>query len=610
MRTAPAAGYEPKMLQLLVLAIAGFLLVACGGGDDVATVPVELVAWTAEADVDAAGLLLTPATSLRGASRYAVVVISGLRDRRGRSFTASPQFAALRGGNTAGAGGPFALYSDDPEAADNPYPDARLVRPDGAIRVPDAFVLRGLPDAPAAATARSILRSGADLLETLNGFSTTAPIRIALSEAADLASATPESIVWFERTDGADDLGGLLRFTDAMGIERSDIAVAFTFPTQVIEDDLLAVRALLRERAGRSEELVRLVDDDPEDDLPLGVFGRADAEFGEFLAAAPAVDRVVAGVVTSPDFRGADGIWVGSRFSGEAPAPEQELDFLLTLPASGAPPYPVVLLQHGFGGGNEIVLDLGPRLAAEGLATIGIDAVQHGRRGNPLNLLRARPFAARDIIRQTIADQMAVLRAIEAGIDIDGDGEADLDAERMSYLGISLGGLLGATLVAVEDILPTAVLNVAGGRVAFLGQAEGLRDLVQGELAAEVGLSRDDPLFSAYIRRVLESGQHAVDPVDGLNYARRWFLDPFLRSRRSNVLLQEGIGDLLVSNESTEALAAAGGLVADTPMRDAAGVSGLWRFDHPGGHGIFARADVRDQAIHFLATDGTEIIDP
>jgi hypothetical protein len=66
----------------------------------------------------------------------------------------------------------------------------------------------------------------------------------------------------------------------------------------------------------------------------------------------------------------------------------------------------------------------------------------------------------------------------------------------------------------------------------------------------------------------------------------------------------------LVDNESTEALALAGGLVANTPMSDAAGVSGLWRFDPPGGHGILARPDVLAQALRFLISDGTEIIDP
>jgi hypothetical protein len=501
------------------------------------------------------------------------------------------------------------LYSTDVEATGNPYPDARLVRADGTVRVPDRYVLRGLPSAPEVATARAILRDGARQLETLRGFSTTAPIRIALSAPVDLATVDASSLLLFERADGRTDLAGVLDAAALLGVARDEIALAFSFPTQPIEDDLVAVQTLLRDRAAESKSVV-LVDPDPDDDLPIGVFTANDPTFADFLRDAPHVSTVVAGLVASPDFRGPDGIWIPARVAGEEEAPVADLDFLLTLPTSGAPPYPVVMVQHGFGGDNRVVLDLGEELAARGLAAIGISAVAHGRRGNPLELLGATVFVARDIFRQSIADQMAVLRAVEAGLDVDGDGGADLDAERMGYLGISLGGLLGATLVAVEDILPVAVLNVAGGRVAFLGQSEGLRDLVGGELARIAELDPMSPTFATYLRRILESGQHAMDSVDGLNFARRWFLEPLPGSAPHRVLLQEGIGDLLVNNESSEALAIAGGLVANTPMRDPGGVSGLWRFDPPGGHGILARADVREQALRFLASGGTEILDP
>lgn len=588
------------------------LLIACGSDDDsgLRAIP-EVTTWTAAADVDGDAIVLTPATALRGDSAYAVVVTTDLRDTDSRPFTCSVDFAAVRGGSAPDAGRPMVGYSDDLDSDDNPYPDARLVDTDGKIHIPDRFALRGVRQngRPDSMLAEEILRDGVRRLETLSGYSTTGPIRIALSAAADLATASDKSILLFERDDAAVDLAGLLRVTDEMGINRDDIALAFSFPTQTIESDLLAVQSLLRERAAGMTVAVDIVDHDPDDDLPLGVFDAGDPDFAATFAQSPALGRIVAGIVRSPDFRGPEEIWLPERISGQTQAPEQDLDFLLALPAAGSPPYPIVLLRHGFGGTNEIVLDLAQIFAAKGLATIGIDAVAHGRRGDPLDLLRARPFVARDIFRQTIADQMAVLRAVEVGIDIDEDGEPDLDPDRMSYLGISLGGILGATLVAVEDILPTAVLNVAGGRVSFLGQSEGLRDLVQGSLAAEVMLERDDLIFEAYIRRILETGQHAVDPVDGLNYARRWFVEPLPGRGPSRVLVQEGIGDRLVDNESTEALARAGGLVANTPMSDPAGVSGLWRFEPPGGHGIFAREDVQRQALEFLTSTGTEIID-
>ena len=568
------------------------------------------IAFTVAADTEGDAFRITPATALAGSRVYGVIVTTSITDPSGTALRRAPDFARRTGLGATGGDGPEALYDDDPEAIGNPYPEERLVRADGTIHVPDRYVMRAVPATAKLDAARAALRRGANQLERLRGFSTTAPIRIAVSAPVDLASVDAQSLLLFERTDGAMDTAGLLRAGESLGVSPNDVAIAFSFPTQPIADDLISVQNALRERARNLNQQVTLVDPDSRDALAIGVFGADDPEFAAFFEEATAVAAVAVGLLASPDFRGVDGIWNPAWVSGAEAAPETELDFVLTLPTTGSSPYPVVLLQPGFGGDNGIVFDLGPALAELGLASIGINAVSHGTRGSPLDLLRARPFLARDIFRQSIADQMAVLRAIEAGIDVDGDGSPDLDPTRMNYLGISLGGMLGATLVAVEEILPVAVLNVAGGRVAFLGQSIGLRDLVGGELSAEVGLDIDDPDFEIYLQRTLETGQHAMDPVDGLNFARRWFLDPFDPERAHRVLLQEGIGDELVDNESTEALATAGGLLANQPMSDPHGVSGLWRFDPPGGHGILARDDVQAQAFRFLASDGTEIIDP
>src|SRR5262249_47522731 len=43
-----------------------------------------------------------------------------------------------------------------------------------------------------------------------------------------------------------------------------------------------------------------------------------------------------------------------------------------------------------------------------------------------------------DSERQTVVDWMQLVRVIQAGMDVDGDGAADLDPARISYLGGSL----------------------------------------------------------------------------------------------------------------------------------------------------------------------------
>jgi hypothetical protein len=275
-----------------------------------------------------------------------------------------------------------------------------------------------------------------------------------------------------------------------------------------------------------------------------------------------------------------------------------------------AGPHRVVILQHGFAGSNEFALGFAESLAREGLAGIAISALSHGRRGSAIELIEKSPAQVREIFRQTHADLLALARAVRIGIDVDADGSSDLVPTDLGYLGVSLGGILGSVFIAVESDVQAAVLNVAGGRVAFLGDNPGTRPIYTGYYATTAMLDIGSPEFETYLQRTLELGQQALDPADGLNYAAAWRRAPLPGYAPRRVLMQEGIGDALVSNVATEELAAAGGLPADVALEDPAGVSALWRFDNPGGHGILSRADVRAQAVEFLASAGTSIRDP
>lgn len=564
--------------------------------------PFERVPFTATADEG--GVLLTPATALRGDTVYALVLTSAVRDADGAALRPAPDFAAARGVPEPAGAGPVALFDDDPSADDNPYPDGRLVVGAG-VTIPDRVARRGLADTPGLAQARAVLRQTADAIGGAGAFSTTAPIRIALSAPVDLATVAADSVLLIRRHDAALALEPLLGALERQGLPRAQVALAISFPTERIEDDLLQARLRLDERG----PLLRatFVDPEPDDDLPIGVFAGSSGAYADFLAANPAVAAVAHGLYPSPDFRDAAGLFDGAVLAGTAAPRLAMLDFLLTVPR-GPGPHRLVLVQHGFAGDNSFVLTIAGQLAQRGLAAIGIDAVSHGRRGSPLDLLRSSALQTRDIFRQTVVDQLALLRAVR-GVDVTGDGEADLAADHVSYLGVSLGGILGGVFIAIEPSVDAAVLNVAGGRVAFLGDNPGTRPIYQAALAEQAGLQVGDPDFEIFIQRMLALGQQALDPSDPLNFARRWRSQPPSGAPR-RVLIQEGIGDLLVSNESTEALATAGALLAQTPQSDVDGVSGLWRFDPPGGHGIFARDDVRHQAVEFLASGGTELVAP
>lgn len=70
---------------------------------------------------------------------------------------------------------------------------------------------------------------------------------------------------------------------------------------------------------------------------------------------------------------------------------------------------------------------------------------------------------------------MQLVRVIEVGMDVDGDGQLDLDPSRISCFGHSLGANYGTVLLAVEPSVRAGVFAAAGSLLANqqLGGAEG-----------------------------------------------------------------------------------------------------------------------------------------
>jgi hypothetical protein len=81
---------------------------------------------------------------------------------------------------------------------------------------------------------------------------------------------------------------------------------------------------------------------------------------------------------------------------------------------------------------------------------------------------------------------MQLIREIQVGMDVDGDGARDLDPARVSYAGFSLGASLGTMLFAVEPGLSAAVLNAPSGSRIEAGR---LRVTQVGFRRADVGAS-------------------------------------------------------------------------------------------------------------------------
>ena len=248
----------------------------------------------------------------------------------------------------------------------------------------------------------------------------------------------------------------------------------------------------------------------------------------ELLRAVPgAVGSIAFGKYEAPDFLAhpgeflpAVGTWTGTPVVQGT----NEVYFNLFLPSGQAPAggWPVVVYGHSTSAHkNEEPLRVAATMAARGLATIAINVAGNGF--GPLSTLTVTPtagaavtfpaggrsvdqngdgaiggtegqlatgshsiLAETDAMRQTVADLMQLVRVIQVGVDVDGDGSRDLDPGRVSYLGFSLGASYGTMLAAVEPNIRSAALNAPSGSRIEAGR---LRVTQVGFRRADVGAS-------------------------------------------------------------------------------------------------------------------------
>jgi dienelactone hydrolase len=144
----------------------------------------------------------------------------------------------------------------------------------------------------------------------------------------------------------------------------------------------------------------------------------------------------------------------------------QRVPALLGLPKAGEKPYPLIMLQHGLGGDKDVDYVRLPaiELAKAGYATLRIDAHSHGERA-PANaggdmMSRVFTMVQSGGWAQSVVD-------MRRGLDYCATRD-DLDMERIGYMGVSMGAIMGGVLCGVEERIDAAVLLLGGSLGQFM----------------------------------------------------------------------------------------------------------------------------------------------
>ena len=149
-----------------------------------------------------------------------------------------------------------------------------------------------------------------------------------------------------------------------------------------------------------------------------------------------------------------------------------------------------------------------------------------------------------DKMVQGVSNQMALARVLRTGF-VDADwlqadaGGSLVDPERIYYMGISLGGIEGATLMANTEVVEHGVLHVPGAVWATMLE----RSSHWASFEAYVAATQPDP---AHRQRVYALTQLLWDAVDPINHAEAL--------AGTSVLWQVSMGDEQVPNFTAEIL--------------------------------------------------------
>jgi len=377
---------------------------------------------------------------------------------------------------------------------------------------------------------------------------------------------------------------------------------------------------------------------------------------------------------------------IGTRTGDPVVQEVRDVYFDLFIPAAARPAngWPIVVFGHGRNAVKTDALRVAAKLAQHGMATVAINAVGHGGGalgsyrvnridGSVVTLLAGgrgfdqdgngaigtsegfsalppwRLVQSRDGNRQTAIDAMQLVRVIENGMDIDGDGAPDLDPSRIYFYGGSGGGTWGSLLLALEPDVATGVVTVFGGGLADIARLGAGRPLFGAALGARIPSLLNggpDPLLptnpfpfrenlplrdqppvvngiagSMAIQELIERVEWAMQPGEAVAYASHLRDQPLESVQPKSLLVQFAKGDRQTPNPTTSAFLRAGDLMdRATWFRNDLAIQAnpsLPKDPHQFWYNIFTSSAVtaialqaEEQAAVFLASEGHVTMDP
>lgn len=196
----------------------------------------------------------------------------------------------------------------------------------------------------------------------------------------------------------------------------------------------------------------------------------------------------------------------------------------IEFPKTAKPPYPLVLLLHGWSGSKENWYEQGNIISGDemrnalldkGYAVLALDAATHGERSNEIDYQHVNPFddpaaptrrnyfTFAEISIQTVKDYRRALDYLAT--------RNDVDMNRVGLVGYSMGGMDSFYLLSVEPRIRTAVAcvpplsNASYGATNPIDYSWGI-----GDMPFLLLMGREDDMYDydkvcasyeAYIRR-------------------------------------------------------------------------------------------------------------